>query len=349
MTIPNEVIEMFPIGYAQEIRPISIGLIHATFFVRTDQGKYIIQRLHPALATEEIAQDFLHVTQFLHDSDFLAPQCVVARDSRALAEDKEGRKWRAQTYLSGKTYARATRPVLAREAGNIFASFHRVMDGFKMEFLSKRISHDTVFVYEAFQKMVSEFRSTTEMDEVKEDVAFVLRELPQSFLPNDLPIRAIHGDPKISNILFDAKGRAKALVDFDTCNRRSLLVELGDAFRSWCGGKEDSQKNRFRLDVFAAGWQGYKERTGSWMTWKEVCLIPQAIGLITLELAARFLTDYFVDAYFGWDSARYPSRRAHNLARARGQMALYKDIIKNRAAIERILDNTAPSFKMPVK
>lgn len=339
MTIPNEVIEMFPIGYAQEIRPISIGLIHATFFVRTDQGKYIIQRLHPTLATEEIAQDFLHVTRFLHDSDFLAPQCIVARDNRALAEDKEGRKWRTQTYLSGKTYAHVTRPTLAREAGNIFASFHRVMDGFKMVFLSKRISHDTVVIRDALQKTFSEFRSMSEMDEVKEDVAFVLQELPQSFLPNDLPMRAIHGDPKISNILFDAKGRAKALVDFDTCQRRPLLVELGDAFRSWCGGKEDSPKNKFRLDVFVAGWQGYKERTGSWMTWKEVSMVPQAIGLITLELAARFLTDYFVDMYFGWDPARYSSRRAHNLARARGQIALYKDIVKNRSAVERILES----------
>jgi DNA polymerase elongation subunit (family B) len=30
----------------------------------------------------------------------------------------------------------------------------------------------------------------------------------------------------------------------------------------------------------------------------------------------------FRDEYFGWDAARFPSRRAHNLVRARGQLAL---------------------------
>ncbi len=142
MTIPNEVIEAFPIGYVQEIRPISIGLMHATFFIRTDQGKYIIQRMHPAIATDEIAQDFLRVTRFLHERDFLAPQCVVTRDGHVLVEDLEGNRWRAQTHLSGKTFVRASRPELAREAGKLFATFHKVMDGFTPAFRSKKILHD---------------------------------------------------------------------------------------------------------------------------------------------------------------------------------------------------------------
>ena len=48
------------------------------------------------------------------------------------------------------------------------------------------------------------------------------------------------------------------------------------------------------------------------------------IGLETvcIELAARFAVDVFDDSYFGWDATRFPSRRAHNLIRARGQLAL---------------------------
>jgi hypothetical protein len=48
------------------------------------------------------------------------------------------------------------------------------------------------------------------------------------------------------------------------------------------------------------------------------------VGLETvcIELAARFAVDVFRDEYFGWDPARFPSRRAHNLVRARGQLAL---------------------------
>jgi len=337
MAIPNEVLEAFSFGSVQEMKPISIGLIHATFFVKTGQGKYIIQRLHPALATDGIARDFLHVTQFLHAQKFLAPQCMAARDGRVLVEDKEGRRWRAQAFVHGKTYTHVTRPALAWQAGRIFAKFHRVMEAFPHPFETKKVLHDTEFILKTFQETLNAFKNAPEMDEAGEDAAFLLKELPMLLLPRDLPVRVIHGDPKISNILFNAKGEAKALVDLDTCNRRSVLVELGDAFRSWCGVREDHPKNRFRMEMFEAGWRGYQREADSWITKSEISLIPQAVGLITLELAARFLTDYFVDAYFGWDASRYPSRRAHNLARARGQMALYCDTIKNRLSIEHAL------------
>jgi hypothetical protein len=65
--------------------------------------------------------------------------------------------------------------------------------------------------------------------------------------------------------------------------------------------------------------------------------VAQGIGTITLELAARFLADYFNDNYFGWDPKRYKSRRAHNLARARGQIALFKDLQKKMKQVKKII------------
>ena len=149
-------------------------------------------------------------------------------------------------------------------------------------------------------------------------------------LPDDLPLRVIHGDPKISNVLFDRRLRATGIVDLDTCNRRPLLVELGDAFRSWCGKAEDDPHNTFSLPVFNAAWRGYAQEARGFITARERKLVAKAIGTITLELAARFLIDYFEDSYFGWDSSRYLSRRAHNLARARGQIAEFSTIKKTR-------------------
>ena len=57
------------------------------------------------------------------------------------------------------------------------------------------------------------------------------------------------------------------------------------------------------------------------------------IGLETVcvELAARFCVDIFDDRYFGWDASRYPSRRAHNEVRARGQLALATSVRQQRA------------------
>jgi hypothetical protein len=64
------------------------------------------------------------------------------------------------------------------------------------------------------------------------------------------------------------------------------------------------------------------------MTEEELKYLPQAIGAIILELAARFLADYFNDNYFGWNPEKYDSRRAHNLARCRGQIAEFKSYLE---------------------
>ena len=52
---------------------------------------------------------------------------------------------------------------------------------------------------------------------------------------------------------------------------------------------------------------------------------------VSLELAARFAVDVFRDEYFGWDASRFASRRAHNLVRARGQLALSRAVRAARA------------------
>jgi hypothetical protein len=66
------------------------------------------------------------------------------------------------------------------------------------------------------------------------------------------------------------------------------------------------------------------------------------LEVVCIELAARFCVDAFDDSYFGWDPARFPSRRAHNLVRARGQLALALDVRAHRAdALDIVLTGRA--------
>ena len=64
-------------------------------------------------------------------------------------------------------------------------------------------------------------------------------------------------------------------------------------------------------------------------------LIP-GLQTICLELSARFCVDVFRDEYFGWDTERFPSRRAHNLVRARGQLSLSRAVAAERKALEQV-------------
>lgn len=322
--IPPRVLHAYDLGRVRRLTKIASGVIHQTYKIEASKGTFILQRLHPVLATAAIAKDFSAVTSHLKSREFPAPTCILTKRGKTLASDGRHR-WRLQTFLPGKTSHTITSTAMAREAGAIYARLHRALSDITHTFGSTTVLHDTHNIHKIFLGTINRHRSSPLLQDVKHEVALINRELPKFFLPPSLPRRVIHGDPKISNILFSGT-RATAIVDLDTCNRHTILVDLGDAFRSWCGKAEDDPHNRFRRSIFRAAWRGYEKEAGEFLTNAEKRLVPKAIGTITLELAARFLTDYFNDTYFGWDKKRYPSRRAHNLARAKGQIALFQSL-----------------------
>jgi hypothetical protein len=59
---------------------------------------------------------------------------------------------------------------------------------------------------------------------------------------------------------------------------------------------------------------------------KERARYLRATKQITLELTVQLLIDVVHDTYFGFDAARYPHRRAHNVTRARGHSHLAQTI-----------------------
>src|SRR3989338_7349243 len=270
--IPKKVLVAFGFTRVTSTKQLASGLIHQTYRIKNDRKQYIIQRLHPVLASKEIANDFLVVTKYLKEEKFLAPECLLSKKGEVLVDDGEW-KWRVQTFVPGKTVSLLKDAKMATEAGKIYARFHETVALMPYKFQSKKILHDTEELFEKFRHTVDAYRDSELMLDVIHDVVFLLEQTPRFFLPNTLPLRVIHGDPKISNILFDKVGKA--------------------------------------------------------------------IGTITLELACRFMTDYFVDDYFGWDASRYASRRAHNLARARGQIVEFKDYLKKREIIEKIIQKSA--------
>ena len=155
-----------------------------------------------------------------------------------------------------------------------------------------------------------------------------------------LPRRITHGDLKLSNVVFaDASAsEARALIDLDTLGRLSLAYELGDAWRSWCNPLgEDVEATRFDLEVFAAGVSGYARGARGLLAGEEAEALVPGVITVCVELAARFCVDAFEDRYFGWDPARFPSRREHNRVRATGQLGLARSVLAARSAAETVV------------
>ena len=80
--------------------------------------------------------------------------------------------------------------------------------------------------------------------------------------------------------------------------------------------------------LYEAYTKGFLEACGKTLTQTELDTLADGARLITLEIGARFLTDYLEgDTYF------HTSRPSHNLDRARTQIAL---VIENEKYEDRI-------------
>ena len=159
------------------------------------------------------------------------------------------------------------------------------------------------------------------------------RQLPE------LPVsreRIVHGDPKISNFIFDPDtGEGVGLVDLDTVASMPIVLELGDALRSWCNPLgEDTRETTFSAPLFRAALGGYSRAAPDLLSAEEWRSLPDAALTIALELAARFAADALQENYFGWDPARFESASDHNQVRAAGQLRLADKIGAERRALQ---------------
>ena len=136
------------------------------------------------------------------------------------------------------------------------------------------------------------------------------------------------GDPKISNLVFDAdSGDGICMIDLDTLTHMPLPLEMGDAFRSWCNPRgEDNERSVFRIDLFAAAIGGYAEVALTDVSEAEWRAFITATRTIMVELAARFTQDALAETYFGWNEQLFPDRSTHNQVRAAGQLELEKSL-----------------------
>jgi Ser/Thr protein kinase RdoA (MazF antagonist) len=150
----------------------------------------------------------------------------------------------------------------------------------------------------------------------------------------ELPLRVVHNDPKVNNFMIHKTTReVLCMLDLDTVKPGIIHFDFGDCVRSAANrageDAEDLGAVTFDPPLFEAVTRGYLREADSFLTKKEIELLPASVKVITFELGIRFLADYLRgDTYF---KIRYP---AHNLYRARVQFKLLDSI---EAAEERMV------------
>jgi Ser/Thr protein kinase RdoA (MazF antagonist) len=343
MTLLDEARSILPLYNLQggNVSPVAIGLINRTFRVEAKSGvSYILQRVNP-IFTPRVHEDIEAVTAHLEKNGMRTPRLVRSKDG-GLYVEHEGAVWRVLTFIEGLTHERLSSPEQAHEAGILLARFHRGVSDLSHDFKNRRLGvHDTPKHLASLERALEEHRDRHARFDVLaplgSEILHLSRALPSLPFVED---RIVHGDPKISNLLFDAtSGRGVAVVDLDTLAKMPLPLELGDAFRSWSNPSgEDHRTVRFSLDLFRAAVDGYAREASGFIEDVEWRSIVGATLTIIVELASRFAADSLNESYFGWDASRYATRSEHNEVRARGQLSLARSLMEQRSEAEEIVD-----------
>jgi Ser/Thr protein kinase RdoA (MazF antagonist) len=248
---------------------------------------------------------------------------------------------------------------MAYQTGLGLAKFHGACSDIDLKKLKNNIKdfHNTKKYIEKFNMIISFYNFNKLEENIIKRVQKLIFNLSnhvfyiESFLRylKRKPIQhsLIHGDPKLSNFLFDIKYKnVVSLVDLDTVSSGYLLTDLADCLRSICNvvGEDpvDIENVHFDIDFCKYFLKGYfSVPTQN----SDYCfgLLPEFIYLIIFELTIRFLTDFLQsNKYF---KIKY---KTHNLYRAEVQYRLLSSFVAQIPAMSKTLHeigiSSNPSF-----
>jgi Ser/Thr protein kinase RdoA (MazF antagonist) len=327
-----------------EIRPIPRGLLHRSFHLRVGKSEFVLQCVSEIFAPK-IHENIQRVTQHLAVRGFRSVTLVPTVDGATSAALGPLGRWRLMPHLGGASFDRIQSLGQAQSAGRLVGEFHAAMQDFDAPLAPIGISYrETEHIFSALRlalKTKGDHRLAPEVVPLAEQVLAAFADLGS---PVSAPDCVIHGDLKLSNLLFESRdipGRdnAAALIDMDTVMRAPLWVELGDAWRSWCNpAGEDARETQFDLSIFEASTRGFLEGLGRSLLEVERESLVTAPERLALELCARYLTDALEERYFGWDPARFAGHGEHNWTRAIGQWQLFQATCDCREGRRRFLE-----------
>ncbi|MFO0688124.1 MAG: aminoglycoside phosphotransferase family protein [Myxococcota bacterium] len=329
------------------LRSLHGGLLHQSFHVRAGAVESVLQRVSDVFAPA-IHENIQAVTSHLVARGLRAPRLRPTRTGALFASLGDLGRWRLMEHLGGVSFEKIGSVAQARSAGALVGRFHAALADFDRPLQPMGIPYrDTPLYLAALERALARHGDHRLHAPMARLAARVFAAFEAMGPPAPVRTRVIHGDLKLSNLLFEgpegrARERAFALVDFDTLMRGTLWMELGDAWRSWCNAAgEDTSEPRFDLEVFAASCEGFAEGHGGPLEADEVVSLETAPERITLELCARFVTDALEETYFGWDAERFPTRGDHNALRAEGQWRLAEATRGTRARRRELLQRLA--------
>jgi Ser/Thr protein kinase RdoA (MazF antagonist) len=351
-----------------EIQAFGNGNINDTFLVNAagnssdsdSNGRFVLQRINtqvfcqPKLVMQNIRIFTEHVSDRLvcnplnPDCHWQVPQVLLTPDGQDHWIDDTGQFWRAISFIeNAQTFDTIQDLDHAKEMGLALGLFHHLVSDLPPEKLVDTLEgfHITPRYLQVYDEVLTAQDSLPHSPEVSYCLRFVGDRRALASVLEDakalgkLPLRTMHGDPKVNNVMFDALTRnAISMIDLDTVKPGLVHYDIGDCLRSACNplGEETDQweQVQFETGLAEAILQGYLSATGCFLTQNDHDYLYDAIRLIAFELGLRFFTDYLAgNVYF---KVKHPH---HNLARALVQFKLTESIELQASTLRTLLQD----------
>lgn len=354
MTMSNErmissILKTYGISEEQcRVEPLVSGLINRTWKVTEGPSAYILQRINDSVFTDpfELARNIRLIDHYLqqHSPDYLFVSPVRNTNGEDLVYRVEEGYYRLFPFIEGShTVNVVTSAEQAFEAALQFGKFTHLLSGFDASQLSITIPdfHNLVLRYQQFEGAM-EKGNPSRIKEASELIAVIQshRDLVSTYEKirknRNVKHRVTHHDTKISNVLFNDRGKGICVIDLDTVMPGYFFSDMGDMMRTYLSPANEEEKDfdkiGVREDLFRAIVQGYLSDMIGDLSPDERDLIFYSGLFMTYMQAIRFLADYLNnDSYYG---TRY---EGHNLVRAGNQLVLLQRLLEKESVLQEII------------
>jgi len=331
------------------------GLINKTYIIEHlnngKKSKFILQCLsdifeshetvntNHKLITDHIEKKTKKNYLYFDNHRWEVPSLIRCNSNNLFSFPFDSEFWRAMVYIDNTfSFNILEDKIMACEAGIGLAKFHiscSDLDSTKLE-NSIKYFHNTKHYIKQFKMILEDYNFIKLDDNVNRRVQKLILSLSSHIVyvefilgylkQQSIDLSAIHGDPKLSNFLFDIKDKyVVSLIDLDTVSSGYLLTDLADCIRSICNiaGEDPDNIENVSFDInccksFLKGYFSIPNQKGDY----GFGLLPEFIYLIIVELTIRFLNDFLQsNRYF---KIKY---QTHNLHRAEVQYRLLSSFV----------------------
>jgi Ser/Thr protein kinase RdoA (MazF antagonist) len=345
-----------------ELRAFGSGNINDTYLVTIASDRepqFVLQRINthvfqqPALVMQNMCIFTEHVCQQLQaqtegvERRWAVPRVLLTLANQDHWVEPDGSYWRAISFIDGSETIDIIQDIEhGREVGYALGRFHHLISD-----LDPALLADTLVGFHITPQYLADYHQvlSTARIAVSEQVDYCLqfvrdrqawaRVLEDAKNDGKLPLRPIHGDPKVNNVLIcTTTQQAIGIIDLDTVKPGLVHYDIGDCLRSGCNplGEETKEWEQVEFDtqMCRAILTGYLSQASGFLTEDDYAYLFDGIRLIAFELGLRFFTDYLAgNVYF---KVKYPT---HNLDRALVQFKLTASIEAQEPIIRSIIED----------